>query len=183
MGTLHLCQYMPYPLIVVIGLLSPALILTRSLQNLPLAFLTVSSVVPVLIYTSSQMLQYRNWPRQMLALPALVVFGTGVAVSNTLAILAAVFGHQSEFQRTPKSGGRPGLAYDATLQDAIVILLEGSMFLYMGWGAWLAAQHSRAVAPYLLTSAIAYGVVAAQSAYERLSIRRTARKFANEPHT
>ncbi len=182
MGTLHLCQYIPYPLIVMIGLLSPALILTESLRDLPLAFLTVSSIVPVLIYTVSQMLQYRNWPRRMLALPALVVFGTGVAVSNTVAILAAVVGHQGDFQRTPKTGGRPGLTYDATAQDTAVILLESSMSLYVGWGAWLAMHSSRAVAPYLLISAIAYGVVAVQSAYERLSVRRTARKFANEPH-
>ncbi len=181
MGTLHLCQYMPYPLIVVIGLLSPVLILTQAFRDLPLAFLTVSSIVPVLIYTTSQMLQARNWPRRMLALPALVIFGTGVAISNTIAILSAVIGHTSEFQRTPKSGGQPGPIYDATAQDAVIMLLEGSMAIYIGWGAWLATQQNRAIIPYLLTSAIAYGVVALQSVYERLYVQRTARKFANEP--
>jgi hypothetical protein len=39
-------------------------------------------------------------------LPMMMALGVGLSVSNTKAILEALFGRKSEFVRTPKYGGR-----------------------------------------------------------------------------
>ena len=41
----------------------------------------------------------------MAALPLLMSLGVGIAVSNTCAVLSAIFGRKSPFIRTPKQGG------------------------------------------------------------------------------
>jgi hypothetical protein len=45
---------------------------------------------------------YGDWKRRLWAFPFLLIFGTGIALNNTKAILEAVFNVQSEFVRTPK---------------------------------------------------------------------------------
>jgi hypothetical protein len=45
---------------------------------------------------------YGDWKRRLWAFPFLLIFGTGIALNNTKAILEAVFNVQSDFVRTPK---------------------------------------------------------------------------------
>ncbi len=46
----------------------------------------------------------RRWLKEMIYMPLLLALGIGMSVSNAKAVLEAVFGHQSEFTRTPKYG-------------------------------------------------------------------------------
>jgi hypothetical protein len=59
-------------------------------------------------------------------LPALVVVGVGLALSNTRAIAEALLGRESEFVRTPKRGDREVKAYRAPFPwVAVVEILLG----------------------------------------------------------
>ncbi|MEL6151774.1 MAG: glycosyltransferase [Chloroflexota bacterium] len=164
MGTLHLCQYMPYPLILMLALLAPPLLLAGVFAELPLAFMLFSGIVPPLVYAVSQQAIYSDGWRRMIAFPALVVFGTGIAINNTVALLSALVGSPGEFQRTPKSGTANHATYTASV-DATT-LLEVCGAVYIGWGAWLAVQHAPHAAPYLALSAFSYATTALWSLWE-----------------
>jgi cellulose synthase/poly-beta-1,6-N-acetylglucosamine synthase-like glycosyltransferase len=69
------------------------------------AIFLAGSMPAVIFYACSQReLHPRTWLKDMLLLPALIALGIGLAVNNARAVLEAVFGHQSEFTRTPKYG-------------------------------------------------------------------------------
>ena len=42
--------------------------------------------------------------RELVLLPMVLALGIGLAINNARAVLEAMFGHQSEFTRTPKYG-------------------------------------------------------------------------------
>jgi cellulose synthase/poly-beta-1,6-N-acetylglucosamine synthase-like glycosyltransferase len=55
-------------------------------------------------YVVSQRELYRDWRARLKYLPFLMSIGIGLCVNNTRAVLEAIFGRQSEFERTPKYG-------------------------------------------------------------------------------
>jgi len=166
MGTLHLCQYLPYPLLLLLALLAPPLLLSGVFTQMPLGFMLFSGVVPPILYTVSQARTYADWARRMLAFPALALVGTGIAFNNTVAMLAALAGDGGEFRRTPKAGDRDAWAAFATTND-VIPYVELVLAAYVGWGAWLAWQHAPSAAPYLSLNALSYGLVAAWSLWEQ----------------
>lgn len=171
MGTLHLCQYMPYPLILLLAVLAPPLMLAGVFGELPLAFLTFSGVVPPLVYAVSQAALYRGWYKRLLAFPALIVFGTGIALSNTLAVLSALGDQEGgTFQRTPKFGAQSAENGSYALHQNTTTYAELVLSAYIGGGAWLALTVAPSAAPYLALSALSYGVVAAWSLVEQWQI-------------
>jgi cellulose synthase/poly-beta-1,6-N-acetylglucosamine synthase-like glycosyltransferase len=64
-------------------------------------------------YVASQWVLFGDWRTAFKYLPVLMAIGVGLCVSNTKAILEAVFGKPSEFVRTPKYGGDKALARQA----------------------------------------------------------------------
>jgi len=57
-------------------------------------------------YVASQVELFGNWRTAVKYLPVMMALGVGLCVSNTKAVLEALFGKQSEFVRTPKYAGR-----------------------------------------------------------------------------
>ena len=55
-------------------------------------------------YTVAQRELYSDWKARLKYLPFLMSIGIGLCVNNTLAVIEAVLGKQSEFARTPKYG-------------------------------------------------------------------------------
>jgi cellulose synthase/poly-beta-1,6-N-acetylglucosamine synthase-like glycosyltransferase len=55
-------------------------------------------------YIVSQRELYPDWRSRLKYLPFLMSIGIGLCVNNTRAVLEAIFGRQSEFERTPKYG-------------------------------------------------------------------------------
>jgi len=107
---IHLTHYMIHPLILTMTLL--VLPLVHLLQfrftapfTAPLVIVMVLALLgPSTMYMFSQIVSGQNWKRALLAMPALVTLGIGLAVNNSRAVLEAFCGHQSEFVRTPKLG-------------------------------------------------------------------------------
>ncbi len=104
--TLHL-----YMLILVL-MLFPALYLegvpmengTISRGVFDMSVFALATLSASVFYVASQVELFGDWRRVLKFLPVLMALGVGLCVSNTRAILEAIFGKKSEFVRTPKYG-------------------------------------------------------------------------------
>lgn len=173
MGTMHLCQYLPHPLMIAVLLLTPPLLLARQFQHVPLmSLLGVVGLGPPLMYVISQYMLYPDWWRRLLAFPVLLALGTGIAWNNTRAIARAISGRSMEFRRTPKQGQRPhDNAY--TLRSPSGLWVELGLALYAWWGVDLARRIYPALVPYLALYTFAFGLVALWTASDYWRQRHT----------
>jgi hypothetical protein len=108
-AVIHVTHYLVHPLMLTVALLSIPMLRYFELRFGAIAFtilvccLLVSTTGPSSLYVFSQRtLNPRNWRKKIAFIPALMFIGTGIAVSNTKAVLEALFGMTSEFVRTPK---------------------------------------------------------------------------------
>ena len=72
------------------------------LIDVPLFFAATASVGN--FYVVSQRELYADWRQRLKYLPFLMSIGIGLSVNNTRAVLEAIFGKPSDFERTPKYG-------------------------------------------------------------------------------
>jgi cellulose synthase/poly-beta-1,6-N-acetylglucosamine synthase-like glycosyltransferase len=172
MGTLHLCQYIVHPLMLLLLLLTPPLLWSGALADLALAPLGLVGLGPPLLYILSQRHRYADWPRRLTAFPVLLGLGTGLALSNTLAVLAALWGRPNVFHRTPKFHGEAWQASRYALFGSWTTLGEAVLAGYALLGAWLAWQIAPPLVPYLLLYGYAFGMVSTWSLVEGLLVRR-----------
>lgn len=105
----HLTANMSYPLMVILSvLLLPAMVI-RFYQgwfqmlyiDLPL-FLASSFSISSFYLVSQKVLYPKSWYRCLVYLPFLMALGIGLTITNSRAVLEALFGKQSAFARTPK---------------------------------------------------------------------------------
>ncbi len=105
----HLTANLSYPLMIVLSvLLLPAMII-RFYQgwfqmlyiDLPLFMASTFSISSFYLVSQRELFPGK-WFRALLYLPFLMALGIGLTVTNTRAVLEALFGKQSEFTRTPK---------------------------------------------------------------------------------
>jgi cellulose synthase/poly-beta-1,6-N-acetylglucosamine synthase-like glycosyltransferase len=105
----HLTANLSYPLMVIMSaLLLPAMIcrfyqgwFQMLLIDFPL--FTASSFSIAVFYVMSQRELYpKSWKKTFYYLPFLMALGIGLTVTNTKAVMEAVFGIKSPFVRTPK---------------------------------------------------------------------------------
>jgi cellulose synthase/poly-beta-1,6-N-acetylglucosamine synthase-like glycosyltransferase len=131
---LHLTNYLIHPLMLILAALALPLLLTDSL-DLPKHFFAVAAL-PILAATLGPSTMYTvaafRGPQRTVSflwwLPFLVIYGVGIAVSNTVAVLEAVLGKSSEFVRTPKKGGARRSGY--RLRGSRVWIFEVLMGIY-----------------------------------------------------
>jgi cellulose synthase/poly-beta-1,6-N-acetylglucosamine synthase-like glycosyltransferase len=112
---MHTTHYSIHPLMLFTALSAfPLLAFGHSAaRNLPMwvfssLFITIAlaAVAPSALYFVAQKFSGSvGWKTRMAALPLLMSLGVGIAVSNTRAVLSAIFGRKSSFIRTPKQGG------------------------------------------------------------------------------
>lgn len=171
MATLHLCQYMPHPLMIMLLILTPPLLLSKTLQHLPLSVLGVAGLGTPLIYVISQRAIYADWPRRLLAFPVLMALGTGIAWSNTRAVIDGLMGRNTEFRRTPKFA-RAWQDSGYALRRDPATWMELLLAAYSLWGMVLALRLSPPLAPYLGIYGFAFGLVAFWGLYDRWMLAR-----------
>ena len=106
----HLTANFNYLLMVVLSILMfPSMVVRQTmgytemlLIDVPLFAAATLSVVN--FYLMSQREAYRDWRSRVKYLPFVLAVGIGLAVNNARAVLEAMFGHDTEFARTPKYG-------------------------------------------------------------------------------
>jgi hypothetical protein len=105
----HLTPNISYPLMVVVSaLMLPAMIvrfymgwMQMVFLDLPLIVASFWSITAFYMYAHRE-LYPKTWTRGFWFIPALMAAGIALTVSNTRAVLEALFGVQTAFARTPK---------------------------------------------------------------------------------
>jgi cellulose synthase/poly-beta-1,6-N-acetylglucosamine synthase-like glycosyltransferase len=102
-GLLHLSVWIAHPMSLVFLFLTPAMLLGQIPLTFNLTIFWLMALGPVVAYALSQRYLYPDWKRRMLLyMPMLALLGTGLALSNTLAIGQGLLTRKRAFRRTPK---------------------------------------------------------------------------------
>jgi cellulose synthase/poly-beta-1,6-N-acetylglucosamine synthase-like glycosyltransferase len=170
-GLLHLSVWLAHPMSLVFLLLTLPLLLGQ----IPLAFnLTIFWLValgPMIAYAVSQRHLYPDWKRRMLWMPILALLGTGLALSNTVAIGRGLLTGDRSFKRTPKfriehrsdlwAGNRYALPFQwITVGELLLASYAlGTVVVALMVGNYLAV-------PFLLLYVGGYGYIAVHGLYD-----------------
>jgi len=162
----HLTHYMVHFLMVTLAILAlPAM---HMLEKGPgpvfftiLAFVFFLAIsAPSALYIFSQKSLYRDWLKQILNLPFLVILGTGIAISNSRAVLEGILGIKSPFIRTPKKGDNETKKYKVQhlwpiyLEITLGIYCLISLYFYISFGKYLIGPFLFIYACGFLTSGV-----------------------------
>lgn len=101
-GVLHLSVWLAHPMSLVLLLLTLPMVLGQIPMTFNLTIFWLVALGPIVAYTLSQRHLYADWKRRMMLMPVLALLGTGLALSNTVAIARGLIGRDRAFQRTPK---------------------------------------------------------------------------------
>ncbi|NDJ52156.1 MAG: glycosyltransferase [Chloroflexi bacterium] len=171
---LHLSGYLVHPLLILLLLTTLPLMLSDTLTGLPLAGLSLATLGPLLQVVIGQMTLYEDRGERLLVLPAYMMMGLGIALSNTLAVLRGFSNQQFAFERTPKfrsddqQDGLSSTHYRQSLNA--VSLLEAILFAYAAISAWVAWTSVPAALPFMLLYAAGFGTISALSLWQSLKV-------------
>jgi cellulose synthase/poly-beta-1,6-N-acetylglucosamine synthase-like glycosyltransferase len=101
-GLLHLSVWIAHPMSLVLLILTLPMLLGEIAMTLNLTIFWMVALGPVVAYALSQRHLYSDWKRRMLFMPVLALLGTGLALSNSLAIARGLLTRDRAFWRTPK---------------------------------------------------------------------------------
>ncbi len=156
-----------------------------------LSMFALGTISATAFYITSQKAQGRSGFKALLQVPLLMAIGVGIALNNAVACLEALFGHQSDFIRTPKYGLDETQASHARLAAIAPIpslrksisLLEIGMGLYMLECIRLTLIYEQTIIglPFLALFAAGYLSVGIGSLRLHLRVRRQARHAAVAP--
>jgi cellulose synthase/poly-beta-1,6-N-acetylglucosamine synthase-like glycosyltransferase len=146
----HLTANISYPLMIVLSvLLMPAMII-RSWQgylqmvliDLPL-FVASTMSVSTFYLVSQKELHPKTWYKTFLYVPVLMALGgVGLTITNTKAVMEALFGYKTAFARTPKyrvkKKGEASQAKVYRKRLGIVPWIELAIGGYFAWTVWYA---------------------------------------------
>ncbi len=171
----HLSSYMVHPLMVILAIVTPLLILSGGIDRIrfPLIYLTLVSFGPPFLYAVAQIsLHPAEWKRHYRAMLLLIFLGSGVALSNSKAVMEALLGVGGNvFRRTPKFNvnQRGELWQNSSYRLAVDGLALGELALagYSLVGAVLAGLNGHIFAvPFILLYAGGFGYVALQGLWD-----------------
>ena len=174
-AALHLTNYLVHPLMLWTALMMPWLLLSPVGVLQTHLLMTVGSlcatVGPASLYLYAQHQLYADWRSRLWSFPYLLIFGTGIALSNTKAILEALGGRQGTLVRTPKFGIAHRTDTWVGQRDRVAFpwlsLGELGLAVYSGYGGYLALrQEAYLLLPFLLLSTLGFAAVASLSLYE-----------------
>jgi cellulose synthase/poly-beta-1,6-N-acetylglucosamine synthase-like glycosyltransferase len=197
-AVLHLTNYLVHPLMLWTALLLPWLPQDAPVSVLHTPLLTIVSIVcatagPASLYLYAQCQLYPDWRHRLRSFPYLLIFGTGIALSNTKAILEALGNVPGAFVRTPKfriehpADTWVGKHYRAVF--SWLSLGELGLAVYSGYGLYLAVHRGAyLLLPFLLLYTLGFAAVAGLSLYEGFQAvcphvpSRTYRRVTAETH-
>jgi cellulose synthase/poly-beta-1,6-N-acetylglucosamine synthase-like glycosyltransferase len=171
---LHLTHYTIHPCMLAIVLAAGPLLLLMpeptaqlswflSLVLLPLILATLG---PTALYCCSQAVAKRSPLTTLKLVPALLMVGFGICLSNTKAVFEALLGRPSEFVRTPKAGIRANKRYRVARN--MLPWVEAALGIYALVILILAIAAERpALSPYLLLFAAGFLFIGGGSLRER----------------
>jgi cellulose synthase/poly-beta-1,6-N-acetylglucosamine synthase-like glycosyltransferase len=164
-GILHLTSYSVHPLMVMLLLTTLPFVTQHSPLSNYVGFLSIVSLGPPLMYLVGQRALHPDWARRFSTFPLLLLIGTGIAWSNTRAILEAFTKRENQFHRTPKF--RVEARQDNWMDSPYALPLEGdtigelALAAYaLGTAAYSIIDGNPFILPFLLIYAAGFGYVA-----------------------
>lgn len=146
----HMTHYLVHPLMLTLALFAlPVLLFSKiNISGIIIGIvalgLGLSMLAPSMLYAISQKSAYPDdWKQRLLRLPVLIMVGVGIALSNTRAVLEAIWGIQSDFVRTPKKGDHEIKRYSvklpwlAAFEVVLGLYCTISLFVYLHAGKYL----------------------------------------------
>lgn len=129
--------------------------------GIPPGWLGFASLGAPLLYVVAQRALYDDWRQRACWLPALMLVGIGIAVSNTRAVLEGLFQQGGAFRRTPKFGveqkGEAWRERSYRLDADWAMWGEFVLALYAGITTVVAAlQHRWFTIPFLLLYTVGF---------------------------
>lgn len=175
----HLTNYMVHPLMLTVALSSPLLLWFDGFFSLrehlfaAAAVFSIATFGPSSMYLYAQRQLYPDWTRRLKYFPSLLLFGTGIALNNTKAIVEAFLNMDGAFVRTPKfriekrSDTWVGKRYRPPIPW--LSLFEAFLAVYCLYGVSLFIQRGKhLIDPFLLLYSAGFATVAAMSLWETL---------------
>jgi cellulose synthase/poly-beta-1,6-N-acetylglucosamine synthase-like glycosyltransferase len=164
----HLSANISYPLMIILSvLLMPAMII-RSWQgwlqmlliDLPLFMASTMSISSFYLVSQKELFP-KSWGRTFLYLPFLMALGVGLTITNTKAVMEALFGVQSAFARTPKyrvqQKGEKSQAKKYRKRLGIVPWIELAIGSYFALTVWYAfSTENYFTMPFLILFVFGY---------------------------
>lgn len=171
---IHLSSYFVHPLMVILALVTPILIMNGGTDHIrfPLIYVSLISLGPPFLYAVAQAGLYpARWRQHYKAMPLLILLGSGIALSNTKAVVEALLGVGNIFRRTPKfnlnSRNDQWQTSIYRLSVDSLAIGEFALSLYSLWGAWFAATNGhRFAVPFILLYAFGFGYVSLQGLWD-----------------
>lgn len=161
----HLSSYLIHPLMIVLLLVSLPLMLGAARVDFPLAYLSLFSLGPPVLYAVAlQTLYGRRWRQRYRYMLLLVLLGTGIALSNSRAVIEALLGMGNIFRRTPKfhvehhSDRWQESVYKLPFEGVVLGELGLSLYALVALWAALSSKHMFAL-PFILIYAVGFGYV------------------------
>jgi len=164
----HLTANLSYPLMVVLSvLLMPAMVIRfyqgwfqMLLIDVPL-FLASTFSISSFYLVSQKELFPGKWYKTLLFLPFLMALGIGLTVTNTIAVMEAIFGIKSAFKRTPKyrvqQKGEKSQAAKYRKRLGIIPWIELVIGCYFALTIWYAITNENYfTVPFLLLFVVGY---------------------------
>ncbi len=176
----HLTANISYPLMIVLStLLMPAMII-RSWQgplqmfliDLPLFMASTMSVSSFYLVSQKELFPGR-WYKTFLYLPFLMSLGVGLTITNTKAVLEALFGIKSAFARTPKyrvqQKGERSQAKVYRKRLGVIPWIELAIGCYFAATVWYAVStENYFTVPFLLLFVLGYWYTGLLSLFQGL---------------
>jgi len=142
-GLIHLSGYLAHPLMVLMLLATLPLLWSDARLSWPLAYLSLASLGPPILYAVAQRELYPDWWRRYAYMVVLVLLGSGIALSNSVAVLQGLLGRGCSFRRTPKfrlegkedrwKGQRYALALDRMIFGEVLLALYAALTIAVAW--------------------------------------------------
>lgn len=170
----HLSSYLAHPLMVLLALVTPILMMGEGTNNVrfPLIYLSLVSLGPPFLYWVAQTSLYpQRWRRHYKAMPMLILLGSGIALSNTKAVIEALLGVGNVFRRTPKfnintqADRWQDSAYRLPVDGLVLGELALALYSLLGAAIALLNDHAFAV-PFILLYAFGFGYVGLQGLWD-----------------
>lgn len=134
-GILHLSGYLMNPLMLILLIaLVPLMILDARMPGVMMYF-SLAMFGPMIIYGLAQRALYPDWLSRYRYFAVLLLLGTGIALSNSLAVIEAFTRRSNQFRRTPKF--RVEKAGDRWNTKRYALPLSGEVI-----GEWLLAAYA-----------------------------------------
>lgn len=164
---MHMTHYSIHPCMLFTAIFAfPLLVWYEPVKNLPnwisataFGFIFIAAIAPSTLYLVAQRCSgYAGWKMRLLSFPILMALGVGIAVSNTRAVLAAVFGLKGSFVRTPKKGAKSLSHYAQKFPFLAVVEIAVGAYCVFGLLAYIGAQKF-IIGPFLALYAIGFLMV------------------------